>query len=77
MSKQRQRRSFHAGLPKGAYQLPNGDIAMPARNYVMVNGRRLLVQGIRRETPDLELLAKALVQIALSKVAAERDDQAA
>lgn len=64
----RPRRSRAKGaLPKGAHRLPSGDIALRPQVSTMPNGRRLMVQGIRRAEPDLKRLAQALVQQAIDQ----------
>jgi len=69
-SRRRRRRPRRTDLPKGAFRLPSGGVATKIV-YTDQRGRRIAIIGVRREKPDLELLAKALVQIALNKVAAE------
>lgn len=54
-------------LPKGAYRLPNG-------NYVTVGKwskpvdragkRRIRIEAVHKNPPDIERLAKALIQLA-------------
>ncbi len=81
--KRRKRRKSRAkmasGLPKGAYRHPEGGIAMSplSRTYVDGNGktRTVTIQAVRREKPDLQRLARALVQLAREEIAAEKREQ--
>lgn len=58
--------------PKGSYRLPTGEIATKVV-YTDHHGRRIAVIGVRRAQPDLELLAKAIVQIAVERVESETE----
>jgi len=63
------------GLPKGTFRLPSGQIAQQIV-YTDHRGRRISIIGIRRESPDLELLAKVLVEMARDKLAAAQEGRA-
>lgn len=57
MSKQRRRSRAieRSGLPKGAYRLPDGGIALPpVTGPPNQHGRRVSVRAISRDPPDLE-----------------------
>lgn len=73
----RRRKRSHpskTGLPKGAYRLPEGGIVMPPSKPQVVGvgrgERRISVQAVRRDVPDLHGLARVLVDLA--KVEAEK-----
>jgi hypothetical protein len=77
MSKPKKRRRSRAkpgGLPKGAYRVPGGGIALPPLTSTLPNGRRITVTGVLREEPDLRLLAKAFVALAIELAEQERKD---
>ena len=78
--KRRRRRSWLAsGLPKGAYRLPCGGYARQLIGLVDGRGRRIAIVAVRRDPPDLELLAKAFVEVARqqleNEVARDRPDE--
>jgi hypothetical protein len=72
--KRRRSRAKPGALPKGAYRLPTGGYVMKPRSVTVgLNGRRISIVAVRREHPDLELFAKALVALAREQV--ERESQ--
>ena len=72
--KRRRSRVKPGGLPKAAYRLPTGGYVMKPRSMAVgPNGRWISIVAVRREQPDLQLLAKALV--ALAKEQVERESQ--
>lgn len=68
----RSRSKYPNAFPKGAYRLPTGEIATKVF-YNDHRGRRIAVIGVRRAEPDLELLAKVLVELARQQI--EQDNQ--
>ena len=63
--KSRASRARPGGVPKGAYRLPTGGyVTKPVTGSPDAKGRRIAVVGVRRDPVDLELLAKALLQLA-------------
>lgn len=78
-NKRRKSRAKPGSLPKGSYRLPTGGVATAGPVHSMPNGRRISVIAIRRETPNFEQLARALLEIAKAEIAAEQDqlDEAA
>ena len=76
MSKRKKRRSRAkpGTLPKGVYRLPAGGYVTTPRSMTTgPNGRKISIVAVRREHPDLQQLAQALV--ALAKEQVEREDQ--
>lgn len=76
MTKPRKRRKSRekraSGLPKGAYRLPAGGyVTKPRSMTVSPTGRRISIVAVRREHPDLQQLAQALVAPAKEQVERE------
>lgn len=72
--KRRKSRAMPGSLPKGAYRLPTGGyVTEPRSMTVSPTGRQISIVAVRREHPDLQQLAQALV--ALAKEQVEREDQ--
>ena len=64
MTTSNKRRSRRKGkYPKGAVPLPGGGYALTTSSRD-ANGRTIRITGIVREEPDLESLAKAMIQLA-------------
>ena len=78
MSKPKKRRRSRArpgALPKGAYRLPTGGYATKPISSIVGSGhhqRRIVVQGVRRDPPDLERLAKLVLAMAREEAEAKR-----
>ena len=72
MSKPKKRRASRAragALPKGAYRLPTGGyVTKPVTGSPNAKGRRITVVGVRRDRVDVQLLAKALLQLAADEM---------
>ena len=71
MSKPRKRRPSRAkpgSLPKGAFRVPTGGYVTRSVGSPDAKGRRIVVVGLRRDPVNVELLAKALLQLAADEV---------
>jgi len=55
--------------------MPTGEIAQQVV-WTDKRGRRISISGVQREKPDLELLAKVLVEMARKQLAAEEEREA-
>ena len=73
--KRRRSRAKPGALPKGAYRLPSGGyITKPISSVVGTghNQRRIAVSALRRDQPDVQLLAKAFLELARDAAEVER-----
>lgn len=63
--RRKSRAQQRSGLPKGAHRLPGGGIVMvPVVGPADQHGRRIVIRTVRRDPPDLKLLAHALLEAA-------------
>ena len=70
--KRRRSRAKPGTLPKGAYRLPSGGYVTTPRSMTTgPNGRPISIVAVRREHPDLQQLAQALVALAKEQVERE------
>jgi hypothetical protein len=79
MKKPRKRRPSRSKYPgallKGSFRLPTGGyVTSTSSVFASQRGpRRITVIGVRRENPDLKLLAQTLVELAKQQI--EREEQ--
>lgn len=67
------RRSRRKGpLPKGAYRLPTGGYVAKSRGVVLPKGRRLRIVAVHRDPVNVDLLAKALLDLAREQAEAKK-----
>lgn len=73
--KRRSRAKHPGGLPKGAYRLPTGGYAEIIGRFQTRRGQQFHIVGIRREQPDVERIAQAVLELArqLAREASESD----
>jgi len=66
--KRQQRRSLGRCLPKGGYRLPNGGVMLPESKTCVKSMHggtdEIVVHGVLRDDPDLQQLARVLLEIA-------------
>ena len=74
-NKRRKSRAKLGSLPKGAYRLPTGGYVTAGSVGAMPDGRRIRIQVVRRDQPDLERFARALVEIARAKIDADNEQR--
>lgn len=60
--KKRRSRTHPDSLPKGAYRVPSGGYATERTGKPNASGQRITIRAIRRQQPNIRLLADLLMQ---------------
>lgn len=68
----RSRSKYPNSLPKGAYRLPTGGYVAKSRGVMLPNGRRLRIVAVHRDPVNVDLLAKALLDLAREQAEAKK-----
>lgn len=76
--KRRSSRAKHGALPKGVYRVPTGGYVTKTVSSIVGSGhsqRREAIVALRRDEPEVQLLAKAFLELARQKIEDERQQQ--
>ena len=68
--KRRRSRAKPGALPKGAHRLPTGGYMTKPSGSIVGSGhnqRKIAIVALRRDPPDVQLLAKAFLELARQK----------